>query len=79
MAGFKQAKEELLVAFCDNVIDAETFVMLYDINKSKNFDYPYETYDSFDLDNVSDDECRSEFRFYKNDIFLRTYCRFLVT
>ena len=70
MAGFKQAREELLVAFCDNVIDAETFVMLYDINKSKNFDYPYETYDSFDLDNVSDDECRSEFRFYKNDIFL---------
>ena len=45
MAGFKQAREELLVAFCDNVTDAETFVMLYDLNKSKNFDYPYETYD----------------------------------
>ena len=44
-------------------------MLLYDLNTSNNIDLPYWSYDEFDLDMMSDDECRSEFRFLKNDIF----------
>jgi len=33
---------------------------LYEVNKSKNPDYPYWNYDTFDLDSMLDDECKSE-------------------
>ena len=42
--------------------------MLYDVNKSKNKDFEYWNYETFDLDDISNDDCVSEFRFQKNDI-----------
>ena len=44
-------------------------MLLYDLNTSRNIDLPYWSYKEFDLDTLSDDECRSEFRFLKNDIY----------
>ena len=44
-------------------------MLLYDLNTSKNIDLPYLSCKEFDLDTLSDDECRSEFRFLKNDIY----------
>ena len=35
----------------------------------KNPDFPYWKNDRFDLDELGNDQCKAEFRFYKNDIF----------
>lgn len=66
---YKQARESLLLALNEDLIDCETFCLLFDANKSENLDLPYDTYDPFDLDMLCDDECRNEFRFFKNDIY----------
>ena len=39
------------------------------MNTSKNPDFPYWSYERFDLDSLTDDECKAEFRFLKNDIY----------
>ncbi|EDO33658.1 predicted protein [Nematostella vectensis] len=39
------------------------------LNKSKNLDIPFEKYNRFDLESLTDDECLSEFRFIKNDLY----------
>ena len=36
--------------------------------QSKNPNFPYNEYSSFDLDNTSEDECKAELRFIKNDL-----------
>ena len=41
--------------------------MLYDLNTSKNPDFPYLNYQQFDL--LSGQECKAEFRFYKSNIY----------
>ena len=43
--------------------------MLYNLNTSKNLDFPYWNYQQFDLENLSDEECKAEFRFYKSNIY----------
>ena len=35
--------------------------LLYDVNTAKSPDLPYSKYDEFDLDKMSDDECKTEF------------------
>ena len=45
-------------------------MLLFDIKKSKNPDLPFWLYERFDLDNLNDDECKSDFRFLKNDIYM---------
>ena len=69
MASFRQTREALLLAYYDNIIDAEEFALLYDVNTSKNYDYPYWSYPKFDLENLTDEECISEMRFYKADVY----------
>ena len=44
-------------------------LQIYWIPKLKNFDALYWKYLAFNLDNLSDDECISELRFYRNDIY----------
>ena len=69
MAKKSEARNQILLAHADNLITDEEFVLLYDMNRSKNLELPYRNYLNFDLDAMSDDECWSEFRFYKGDIF----------
>ena len=61
-------KRQVLYAFSDDVISDEDFALLYDVNRSKNRDFEYWLHDSFDLNEISDDDCVAEFRFQKNDI-----------
>ena len=68
-ATFKEAQENLLISLSGDLIDAETFELLYDVNTSSNLDLPYEAYEKFDLDLLCDDECKSQFHFYKNYIY----------
>ena len=43
--------------------------LCYSTIYTKNADLPYTNYERFDLDKMTDDECKTEFRFYKNDIY----------
>ena len=42
---------------------------MYDSYTSENLDLPYYSYPKFDIDDLEDDECVSEFRFHKEDLF----------
>lgn len=62
---FREAKEQLLYTFSENLINDEDFVFLYDLNTSKDRDFHYWECDLFDLDTISKD---ANFRFLKNEI-----------
>ena len=62
-------RDTFLLAHASRLINAEEFVLLYDLHKPKNPDLPYTNYECFDLDKMTDAECKTEFRFYKNDIY----------
>ena len=69
MASLRHVRECLLMSNALNLINDEEFVLLYDLNSTKNPDFPYWKYEKFDLDLMTDDECKAEFRFLKNDIY----------
>lgn len=69
MPRLRDVRELLLHANFDGLINDEEFLLLYDLNTSKNPDLPYWAYEQFDLDKLCDDECLTEFRFLKNDIY----------
>ena len=70
MPNLRNARHCLLFGFEGNLLSDEEFVVLYDLNSSKNPNFPYWQYDLFDLDKLCDDECKAEFRFLKNDIYV---------
>ena len=69
MATFRDARDALLIANDMKLIDDEDLLLLYDVNTSKNLDIPYWKYAKFDLDTLTDAECKSEFRFFKHNIY----------
>ena len=56
-------RNTILLAHASRLINTDEFVLPYDVNKPKNPDLPYTNYDHFDLDKMTDDECKTEFRF----------------
>lgn len=66
---FREAIELSLVLLCTITIDEGTFKLLYDVISSINLQFPCEHYLKLDLDNLSDNESKTEFRFYINGIF----------
>ena len=58
MAFFRETREALLLTYDQ-----------HDLNTSKNSGYPYWNYDRFDLDNWTDDKCKTDLRFYKSDVY----------
>ena len=68
MASFEAVRNELLLAYDEEVIDDEEFLLLWDCNKSKNPDFSYEDNANFDLDCIAEAECKAEFRVEKNDL-----------
>ena len=61
----KKTREHLLYALDDRLITEEEFLLLYDVKRSTNLDFPYEQYPLFDLDDMQNDECLAEFRVHK--------------
>ena len=53
---YKTFRENLLIFLNEDLINYETFALLYDIDTSSNLDFPYGIYDTFDLDLICDDE-----------------------
>ena len=68
MASFREIRSILLQSFDDGYILEDEFLILYDVNTSKNPDFPNENYGKFDLNDVDDSACLSEFRFRKGDL-----------
>ena len=68
MPKLKTARDSLLIADSENILDDEELLLLFDVNRSTNLDLPYWSYESFDLDSWSEDECKSELRFFSADI-----------
>ena len=64
----KEARKRLLYASDDGLISDEDCLLIYDLNRSTNLDFPYEQYPLFDLDDMQNDECLTEVRFHKNDL-----------
>jgi len=64
---FKKAREGLLSALNINLLSEEEFLLLYDVNKSKNLDLPCKQYSPFNLDYM-EDECLNEFHVKKCDL-----------
>ena len=69
MPNFGENRIALLYTRQQRLINDEKFLLLYNLNFSASADFPYWTYDNFDLDSLSDEECKAEFRFYRNDIY----------
>ena len=68
MPKLRIVRDNLLQTVADDEIDMEDFLLLYEINQSKNLDFPYWKYQAFSLDAMTDEDCIAEFRFHKNDI-----------
>ena len=68
MASFREIRSILLQSFDDGYISEDEFLILYDVNTSKNPDFRNENYGKFDLNDVDDSACLSEFRFRKGDL-----------
>ena len=71
MSSLREIRELLVDFYMNGVLSVEEFVVLYDENRSKNLDLPYDEYGRFDLDEMADSECISEFRVKKG------YCQSL--
>ena len=68
MATFEEFRLLLVLYYDANLISDEDFLLLYELFPSKNPNFPYEEYSRFNLDNMSEAECKAEFRFNKNDL-----------
>ena len=69
MPAFRKNRISLRLAHQEGIIDEEEFVLLYDLNTSKNPDLPYWKYKRFDFDALTDEECKTEFHSYRSDIY----------
>ena len=68
MAAFEDFRQLLILYYDANLINDEDFVLLYDMFPSRNPSFPYYEYACFDLNNMSEAECKAEFRFEKKDL-----------
>ena len=68
MASFKTMQDLLFFCHRSNFIDDEEFLALSDLFERKNPCFPYEDYSPFNLDEMTESECLSEFRFREKDI-----------
>ena len=64
-------REALLLAHHFKFLSHEEFVLLYNLNKPKNPEIPCAER-HFDIDDLCDDECQTNFRFFRNDIYKLT-------
>ena len=68
MPKLKTVRDSLLITHSENILDDEVLLLLFDVNRSTNLDFSYWSYESFDLDSWSEDECKSELRFLPGDM-----------
>ena len=69
MTSFREVQNLCLLSHGLNFIDDMELLILYDMFKPRNPDFPYESYEEFDLDEMVESECLAEFRFKKRDVY----------
>ena len=50
----RAAREQILLAYAESIIDADEFLLLYDVNQSKAI-YPLWKYNTFDVGMIDDE------------------------
>lgn len=70
MSSFKATRDALLLALDAGIIDEEEFLVLYELNTSKNPNFGYEEFDKFNLNSMDSALCKADFRVEKNDLFM---------
>ena len=70
MPSLREIRDMLLSSHNDNLINEKEFLLFFDLNKSRKLKLPYWSYDQFDLDLLTADECTSEIRIYRRDVYL---------
>ena len=65
--GLQEIQDALIYAYAFDLLDDEEFVVLYEENYSREL-YPYWNFETFDIENWTDAQCRTELRFAKNDL-----------
>ena len=68
MASFEETRRRILLAYDDEIIDDDEFILLWDRFTSENPCFPYWDYENFQLDELDPAECKAEFRFEKSDL-----------
>ena len=68
MASLRATREALLFAYCEEWLDDMGGLVLNELNASENLDFPYDSYDQFNLDDMDEAECIAELRFEKRHI-----------
>ena len=67
-SSLKDARDMTLISRSQGLITDEELLLLLEENTSRNPDFSYDAYDRFDLENMEEAECKSEFRVEKRDI-----------
>ena len=55
MSSFKEVRELLLVAYDSEIINDEEFLVLFENYRSRNPQFPYNSYPRFELENMQDE------------------------
>ena len=58
-----------MLSYVTNDLDEIEFALLYNLHRSLSPDIPYWKYEYFNLEDMEEDECKTEFRFFKKDIY----------
>ena len=72
MPNLKTVQDMIFLDHADHLIDDEEYLLLYDLNQSKNLDLPHHSHEKFDLGSLNKVESKSEFRSDKRGIY--TFC-----
>ena len=55
-----------------NVINEDELLLLHDVHRRRNPQFPYWRYEKFNLELMEEDECKAEFRVRRDDIYTLT-------
>ena len=69
MSVFREIRKTVLQTHIADLLDTEECLLLYDLSNSKTLIHHTGNILLCNLDNLSDDECISEVKFYKSDIY----------
>ena len=68
MSLLKEGIDLVLISHSQGLITDEELLLLLELSTARNPEFSYDVYNRFDLDEIDQAECKSEFRIEKRDI-----------
>ena len=65
MASVRDGRAAVVECYANGGLDEDEFMLLFDVNRSRNPEFPYDKHRHFDLESMDESECKAEFRFEK--------------